>query len=45
MNGRDLFSTAGVSLVVSSLVVLVNNYFLYKHCCPKQNKEPEKQVV
>ena len=35
MNGRELLSTAGISLAVSSLVVLFNNYFLYRHCCPK----------
>lgn len=35
MNGRELLSTAGISLAVSSFVVLVNNYFLYRHCCPK----------
>lgn len=43
MNGRDLLSTAGISLAVSSLVVLVNNYFLYRHCCPKQNKKSDEQ--
>jgi hypothetical protein len=36
MNGRELLSTAGISLAVSSFVVFVNNYFLYRHCCPKQ---------
>jgi len=35
MYGRELLSTAGISLAVSSLVVLFNNYFLYRHCCPK----------
>lgn len=35
MNGRELLSTAGISLAVSSFVVLFNNYFLYRHCCPK----------
>jgi len=33
MNTRDLLSTAGISLAVSSVVVLFNNYFLYRHCC------------
>ena len=43
MNGHDLLSTAGISLVVSSLVIIVNNYFLYKHLCPQQNKDKEEQ--
>jgi hypothetical protein len=30
---RNLLLTTGVSFVVSSFVVLINNYYLYKHSC------------
>lgn len=45
MNGRELLSTAGISLAVSSIVVLFNNYFLYRHCCAKGCAQPVAQVV
>jgi hypothetical protein len=31
--------TAGISLAVSSVVVLVNNLYLYKHACKKNENE------
>jgi hypothetical protein len=43
MNGRELLSTAGISLAVSTFVVLFNNYFLYRHCCPKSFAQPVAQ--
>jgi hypothetical protein len=46
MNSRELLSTAGISLAVSTFVVFVNNYFLYRHCCPKQSvAQPIEQPV
>ena len=44
MNRHDLLSTAGISIAVSSFVVLVNNYFFYRHCCPKQDKKNVEQL-
>ncbi len=32
---KSLLTMGGVSLVVSTLVVLVNNVYLYKHACKK----------
>jgi hypothetical protein len=43
---RDLLTTSGISLVVSSVVVLLNNYFLYRHCCKtEQSKEQSKEQL
>jgi len=42
MNLREIVTTTGISLVVSSLVVLVNNYVLYRHCCHKNKQEIPK---
>jgi len=39
---NSLFVTAGISLAVSSLVVLANNFYLYRHACKKE-KEKEKE--
>ncbi len=36
---KSYLTTAGISLVVSSLVVLANNLYLYRHACKKQNQE------
>jgi hypothetical protein len=36
---NSLFVTAGISLAVSSLVVLANNFYLYRHACKKELKE------
>ena len=39
---NSLFVTAGISLAVSSLVVLANNFYLYRHACKKQLEQKEK---
>ena len=35
--------TAGISLAVSSVVVLVNNFYLYKHACKKELEKKENK--
>ena len=35
-NSKSLLTTAGISLIVSTAVVLVNNFFVYRHSCKKQ---------
>ncbi len=37
---KSLLTMGGVSLVVSTLVVLANNIYLYKHACKKPNSVP-----
>ena len=32
---KSLLTTAGISLLVSTAVVLVNNFFMYRHACNK----------
>ena len=32
---KSLLTTAGISLIVSTAVVLVNNFFVYRHACKK----------
>lgn len=39
---NSLFVTAGISLAVSSLVVLANNFYLYRHACKRELEEKEK---
>ncbi len=36
---KSYLISAGISLVVSSFVVLANNFYLYKHACKKELKE------
>ena len=38
---KSLLTTAGISLMVSTAVVLVNNYFFYKYVCKKQSCQKE----
>ncbi len=33
---KSYLVTASISLAVSSLVVLANNFYLYKHACKKE---------
>lgn len=37
MDYKSFFYTSGISLMVSSVVVLANNYYLYRHACKKSN--------
>lgn len=37
MDYKQFLATTGVSVVVSSLIIMLNNYVLYKHACPKRN--------
>jgi hypothetical protein len=41
---KSYLITAGISFTVSSIVVLANNYYLYKHACKKNldHKEVNK---
>jgi hypothetical protein len=41
-NYNSYLITAGISLAVSSVVVLVNNFYLYKHACKKELEMKEK---
>jgi hypothetical protein len=34
---KQVLTTTGISMVVSSLMIMLNNYMLYKHACPKKN--------
>jgi hypothetical protein len=34
-NSKSRLTTAGISLLVSTAVVLVNNFFMYRHACKK----------
>ena len=34
-SSKSLITTAGISLLVSSAVVMVNNYFFYRYHCKK----------
>ena len=36
---KSYLVTAGISLAVSSVVVLLNNLYLYKHTCKKNIEE------
>jgi len=47
---KSLFTTVGISLLVSSAVVMVNNFFVYRyHCkntpavCMCKDKQEDKQ--
>lgn len=35
MTVNSFLHTAGISLTISTFVVLVNNYILYRHSCKK----------
>ena len=45
MNTKSLLTTAGISLLVSSAVVMANNYFFYKYikCTCNNTKEQSKE--
>jgi hypothetical protein len=36
---KSLFVTSGISLLISTAVVLANNYYLYRHACKKTQSE------
>ena len=40
---KSLITTAGISLIVSTTVVMINNYFFYRYHCKKQ--EPKKLTI
>ena len=40
---KSYLVTAGISLAVSSFVVFVNNIYLYKHACKKEQKELDQK--
>jgi len=42
-NYNQYLVTAGISLVVSSVVVLANNLYLYKHACKKELEKKENK--
>ena len=41
MTENSFLHTAGISLAVSTFVVLVNNYILYRHSCKKSASCPQ----
>ena len=41
MTENSFLHTAGISLAVSTFVVLVNNYILYRHSCKKSATCPQ----
>ena len=38
---KSLLTTAGISLLVSSAVVMVNNFFVYRYHCKKTTPNNE----
>lgn len=41
MTKNSFLYTTGISLAVSTIVVLVNNYILYRHSCKKSSTCPQ----
>ncbi len=45
MTDNSFLHTAGISLAASTFVVLVNNYFLYRHSCKKTNQNQKQNFI
>ena len=43
-SNKNLLTSVGISFAVSTFVVMVNNYFLYRHSCKKEQKQTVKQT-
>lgn len=45
MFSNSLVQSIGISLGISSIVVLINNYFLYKHSCKKKEERNLNYII